>query len=141
MHEEANKEKIEKFIVFVNDLTTKVFYEKLKCNGEYLYQNGACYEFVNIIKRYFEIDNILINKEYSHCAFEYKNDYYDSMGIIKNKENYFIATEEDILYMVDQFGGHLFSYHICETIIDEISHIEKIPYLPSKFYKTKKLIK
>lgn len=141
MYEEAYKENIEKFIVFLNDLTTEVFYERLRCNGEYLYQNGACYEFIKIMKEYFDIDNILINKKYSHFVFEYKNNYYDSMGIIENKENFLVATEEDILYMMDGFDGHLFSYHIYETMIDEISHIQEIPYLPSKFYKNKQLIK
>ena len=60
MYEEAYKENIEKFIVFVNDLTTEIFYERLRCNGEYLYQNGACYEFVKIMKEYLE-DRLIKN--------------------------------------------------------------------------------
>lgn len=141
MYEEAYKENIEKFIVFVNDLTTEIFYERLRCNGEYLYQNGACYEFVKIMKEYFDIDNILLDKNFGHCAFEYKNKYYDSNGIIDNMEDYFKVDNDDMLYIMDRFGGHLFSYHIYETIVDEISHIEEVPFLPSKFYKNKTKVK
>ena len=35
-----------------------VYYERLMCDGETLFQNGACYEFVKIIK----IKTKIINK-------------------------------------------------------------------------------
>ena len=131
------EENIEKFIEFINDLTTEFYYEKLLCNGKTLFQSGGCYEFVKIIKEFFDIDNILISKDFCHCAIEYKESYYDSKGLIENKEHFSVATDEDILYIEDRFGGHLTKYQISNTIINEISLIEKVPFLPSKFYKTK----
>lgn len=131
------EENIEKFITFVNDLATEVYYEQLNCDGRTLFQNGACYEFIKIIKKFFEIDNILIEKGYNHCAFEYKGNYYDSTGLIKDKEKFSVATEEDILYIEERFGRHLIHYQIYETIISELLLIENIPYLPSEFYKNK----
>lgn len=135
------EENIEKFIVFVNDLITELYYEELMCNGETLLQNGACYEFIKIMKNYFEIDNILIEKCFDHCAFEYKGNYYDSTGLIKDKERFSVATDEDILYIEDRFGIHLIRYQISDTVINEISNIEMVPHLPSKFYKNKTKVK
>lgn len=131
------EEDIEKFIVFVNDLTTEMFYEQLMCNGETMFQYGACYEFVKIMKNYFKIDNILIENNFDHCAIEYKGNYYDSKGLIEEKEKFKVATDEDIFYIEDKFGGHLTKYQISDTIISEISNIEKVPYLPSEFYEDK----
>lgn len=131
------EEDIEKFIVFMNDLTTEIYYEKLMCNGETLFQSGACYEFVKIMKNFFEIENILIEKSFDHCAIEYKGNYYDSKGLIKEKDKFTIANDEDILYIEDKFGGHLTKYQISDTIINEISNIGKVPYLPSRFYEDK----
>jgi len=131
------EENIEKFIEFINDLTTEVYYERLMCNGEILFQNGACYEFVKIMKNYFEIENVLIEKTFDHCAIEYKDNYYDSKGLIEDKDRFSIANDEDLLYIEDKFGGNLIRYQISDTIINEIANIDKVPYLPSKFYKEK----
>ena len=135
------KEDIEKFIIFINDLTTEMFYDQLMCNGEDMFQYGACYEFVKIMKNYFEIDNILIEKNFEHCAIEYKGNYYDSKGLIEDKERFTVANDEDILYIEDRFGGHLTKYQISDTIINEISNIEKVPYLPARFYEDKMKVK
>lgn len=129
------EENIEKFIIFINDLTTEVYYDNLTCSGETLFQSGACYEFVKIMRNYFEIENVLIEKTNDHCAIEYKNNYYDSKGLIEDKDRFTVATDEDILYIEDRFGGHLARYQISETIINEIANIEKVPYLPTKFYE------
>ncbi len=139
MYKEAYKEDIEKFIVFINDLATDLFYDQLMCDGEVMFQCGACYEFVKIIKKYFDIQNILVNKEYNHCAFEYNGNYYDSKGIIDNRENFSIATEIDMLYIIERFGGNLSGYHIYENMINELSKIEEIPHLPQKFYSKKRM--
>lgn len=130
-------ENIERFINFINDLATEIYYEQLMCDGKTLFQCGACYEFVKIIKNFFEIDNILIDNDYCHCAIEYNGNYYDSLGIIRDKENFSVATEEDMLYIEERFGVHFIRYKIYETIMNEMSCIENIPYLPSKHYQTK----
>ncbi|MBE6160392.1 MAG: hypothetical protein E7157_05045 [Lactobacillales bacterium] len=134
---DSHLEDIEKFIEFINDLTTEIYYEHLMCNGKTLFQCGACYEFVKIIKEFFDIDNILIANDFCHCAFEYRGNYYDSLGIIKDKENFSIVTDDEMIYMEDRFGIHLKRYKIFETIIDEISRIEKVPYLPINFYENR----
>lgn len=121
----------------MNDLATNIYYERLFCDGKTLFQCGGCYEFVKIIKNYFEIDNILIEKKYDHCAFEYKGNYYDSNGLIKDKDKFSVATDKDILYIEDRFGIHLMRYQISDTLIKEISNIEMVPYLPCKFYQNK----
>ena len=135
------EEDIEKFIVFVNDLITDIYYEELMCDGETLFQNGACYEFVKIIKNYFEIDNVLIEKGFDHCAFEYKGNYYDSTGLITDKDRFSVVTDQDMLYIEDRFGMHLMRYQISDTIINEISNIEMVPHLPAKFYQNKMKVK
>mgnify|MGYP003468167672 CR=1 FL=1 len=57
--------------------------------------------------------------------------------LIEEKEKFKVATDEDIFYIEDKFGGHLTKYQISDTIISEISNIEKVPYLPSEFYEDK----
>ena len=126
---------IEKFIEFINDLTTELYYERLRVDGKYIYTHGAALTFIKIIENYFNIDNIYIKNDNEHCAFKYKDYLYDACGIIKNIEDYKIANSEDIIYMRNMFGDHLKDRYIYDTIINEMNKIDNIPYLNNEKIK------
>ena len=126
---------MEKFIEFINDLTTELYYDSLRVDGKYIYLHGAGLTFIKIIENYFNIDNVYISKDNKHCAFSYKGILYDAAGTIKNIDNFKIANNEDILYMRNMFGGHLIDRHIYDTVISEMNKIENIPYLTNEKVK------
>jgi hypothetical protein len=126
---------MEKFIEFIDDLTTELYYENLRVDGKYIYTHGAGLTFIKIIENYFNIDNVYIRNDNNHCAFSYKNILYDATGIIKNPTDFKIANDEDILYMRDMFGGHLKDRYIYDTVINEMNKIENIPYLDNEKIK------
>lgn len=120
---------IEKFIVFVNDLTTDIFYEKLYTTGEVLYFRGGCYILAQIIKNYYPSCDIVLSKYNDHCGVLYKGEVYDATGKVENKDDFAIANEEDILYMEDRFGGQLVHLNIYEVITKEIENIGRMNFL------------
>lgn len=126
---------MEHFIEFINDLTTELYYDRLRVDGKYIYTHGAALTFIKIIENYFNIDNVYIRNDNEHCAFSYKGVLYDAYGIIKNPSDFKIANNEDILYMIDMFGGHLKDRYIYDTVIGEMNKIENIPYLNNEKVK------
>ena len=115
--------------MFINDLTTELYMDSLRVNGEYIYLHGACLTFIKIIENYFDIEGIYIRNDNDHCAFKYNNELYDASGLILDPEDYKIANQEDIIYMSEKFGGHLSDRHIYDTVIEEMNKIENIPCL------------
>lgn len=123
---------IEKFIEFVVDLATEVYYDEYYISGKALFTGGGYFIFPEIIRNYFDIEDLLIRNTGDHWAFSYKGEYYNANGLITDKENYKIADEEDILYMRERFGGHIVHLKVYETMMYELNIIDNLPYLPSK---------
>ena len=61
----------------------------------------------------------MINKELDHCAIGYNNNIYDALGIVENKDEFSIATKEDIEYMERSFGLKIKSLE-SDNIINEV---------------------
>lgn len=113
------RNKIEKFIQFVVDLVQE---DDTFMNGGsagYYFTHGGCYELFKVVNHYIPETVCMINKEVDHCAIGYNNNIYDALGIVENKDEFSIATKEDIEYMERSFGLKIKSLE-SDNIINEV---------------------
>ena len=112
---------IDRFINFINELVDDEFdYILGGASAEYYFLHGGCYELYKIVSHYYKDANCVINKNLDHCAILYNNSIYDASGIIENKENYQVASNEDIEYMERHFGLHINALE-ADSLIKEIN--------------------
>ncbi len=64
-------------------------------SSKYYFNHGGCYELYKIVLHYFPNVKLMMRKDYKHCAISYKDIYYDSEGIVEDRENYISARAED----------------------------------------------
>lgn len=110
---------VKKFIDFVVDLVNEdeAFYNN-EVDSRYYFLHGGCYELYKIVKNYFPDSICLINDKLEHCAIAYGGNIYDAEGIITDKENFHVATQEDIDYMNRKFGLGINSLNSDKIISD-----------------------
>ena len=114
----------EQFIEFVIDLAQEELYEKFDGNARAYFLGGGCYELVKIIKNYIPDSQIVINNQSDHCGIKFNNEIFDADGIVNNKEDFSIATVDDIKYMNNRFNipekQYINGKTISEYLIEEI---------------------
>lgn len=98
----------------------EIFLER-EIDAAYYFTHGGCYEFYKIMHYYFPNSICMINYASDHCAVSYNNIIYDANGICEDKENFHIATREDIKYMQDKFGLNIKQLK-ADKIIDDIKN-------------------
>lgn len=113
------KNKIEKFIQFVVDLVQEDDAFMNDGSAGYYFTHGGCYELFKVVNHYIPETVCMINKELDHCAIGYNNNIYDALGIVENKDEFSIATKEDIEYMERSFGLKIKSLE-SDNIINEV---------------------
>lgn len=113
------KNKVEKFVEFIVDLVqeNEIFMEG--GSAKYYFTHGGCYELFKVVNHYIPETVCMINKELDHCAIGYNNNIYDALGIVENKDEFSIATKEDIEYMERSFGLKIKSLE-SDNIINEV---------------------
>lgn len=118
------KNKVEKFVEFIVDLVqeNEIFMEG--GSAKYYFTHGGCYELYKVVNHYIPETVCMINKELDHCAIGYDNKIYDALGLVENKDDFSIATKEDIEYMERSFGRKISSLESCD-IIREVDDCNK----------------
>ena len=118
----CEKDKMERFIEFVVDLVQEddFFYETgLRADDYFL--NGGCYELYKIVNHYFPTTKCMVRNDNEHCAVGYEGNVYDATGKLENKDEFRLASEDDIKYMSDNFGTITKLYQLCaDKIISDI---------------------
>ena len=95
---------MEQFIDFIVDLADEELYSFFDGNARAFFLHGGCFEFAKIIKSNIKHSKIIINKEENHCGVLYRGKLYDANGLIKDKNNFRLASTQDIKFMEDNFG-------------------------------------
>jgi hypothetical protein len=136
--------KIDEFIKFV----TSVFNDEFDycidyVDSRYYFLNGGCFELAYIIKHYFpENTEYVMRKDNNHCAIlcdeiiydaydGYEEDELSKFGInkneiIKNKDDYRIISEEEILKL--PFGRNIYieGNNVPNALIMELNNIDTV---------------
>lgn len=131
---------IEKFIEIINDELYEEIGDRLYNSDAICYfMNGGCFQFVEIMKYYFNDSIIMLNKDYTHCCIMIDNNLYDASGKLEDKNNYKIANDIDILYCKNYFGFNEYKYVNNELLVERI--IRSINSINFSFFSDKKLVK
>lgn len=84
----------------INDLTNENWdYCLSGFTAKDYFQNGGCYEFVQVLKHFYPEGKIMMSKDYGHCAYKIDDKIYDCNGICD--ENEFKEANEVDLNMLE----------------------------------------
>ena len=93
------------FIDFINDLVNDMFASFLDhVDAKYYFNHGGCLEFAEVLQNFFPKGKIQIRKDFDHFAFSYNDVLYDTNGRVKEKEDYFNISKEDIETYKERYG-------------------------------------
>lgn len=83
---------------------------------------GGCYIFAKAFQKLFG-GTLYLSKEKEHCIIRNGIRYYDSYGEVKDISGFRKCTQDDEIYMEDNYG--LEDYYDCNMnwIIDEVSYL------------------
>lgn len=68
------------------------------------FMNGFCYEYFNILHRFFSSAKLMIQNDSMHCAALIDDDIYDVTGLRYDKSNFREATGADTEYIYKTYG-------------------------------------
>ncbi len=68
------------------------------------FMSGFCYEYFNILHRFFPSAKLMMQNDKMHCAALIDDDIYDVTGLRCDKLNFHEATGADIEYIYKRFG-------------------------------------
>lgn len=92
----------------INDSYIEVYdeygYTYLNSNPIVTFNNGFCYEYHLLLKRFFYTAELVMQNDKMHCATLIDNNIYDVNGIREDIENFHIATGCDMEYIYKYYG-------------------------------------
>ncbi len=93
------------FIDFINNLVNDTFASFLDhVDARYYFNHGGCLEFAEVLQNFFPKGKIQIRKDFDHFVFSYNDILYDTNGRVKEKEDYFNISKEDIENYKERYG-------------------------------------
>lgn len=88
-------------------------------SAELTFTNGFCFEFYNLLKRFFPNTQLMMSNDRYHCAALIDGNIYDTTGLRDDISNFHIATGCDVEYIYKNYG--FFSSRLKETLIKAVT--------------------
>ncbi len=73
-------------------------------SAELTFTNGFCFEFYNLLKRFFPTAELMMSNDRYHCAALINEEIYDATGLRDDSENFHVATGCDMEYIYKYYG-------------------------------------
>lgn len=87
-------------------------------SAELTFTNGFCYEFYNLLKKFFPKTQLVISDDRYHCAALIDGKVYDTTGLRGDPQRFHLATGCDVEYIYNYYG--FFSGGLKETLSKEV---------------------
>ncbi len=88
-------------------------------SAELTFTNGFCFEFYNLLKRFFPKTELVMSDDRYHCAALIDGEVYDTTGLRDDSYRFHVATGCDMEYIFKYYG--FFSGGLKETLIKEVT--------------------
>lgn len=86
------------------DLYEEHQYAHLYNTAELTFNNGYCFEFHNMLKRFYPNATLMMKNDKMCCATLINGEIYDVNGLREDKENFHEATGVDMEYIFKYYG-------------------------------------